>query len=101
MPVHAVSISETAGGDKYVEVLLRDIDGETPTGTDAYGEPMYPSRIRMYLDDVPGGPAWPQSRIDAAKAQFQALLPNHLEIVEVSEDPGRAHITFEMRRIWP
>jgi hypothetical protein len=98
MPIHALRAGETANGDKYVEVELRAIEYETSTGTDAYGEPTYPSRIRMYLDDVPGGPSWPPARIDAAVAQFQAMLPQGLWIVNVAENPGKAHIDFTITR---
>lgn len=101
MPVHALRAGQTANGDKYVEVEVRSIDNETSTGTDAYGQPMYPSLIRMYLDDVPGGPAWPPARIDAAVAQFQAMLPQGLWIVNVAENPGKAHIGFGITRGQP
>lgn len=98
MPVHALRAGETSNGDKYVEVEIRSIDNETSTGTDAYGQETYPSRIRMYLDDVPGGPAWPPARIDAAVAQFQAMLPEGLYVRNVSENQGKAHINFGITR---
>ena len=98
MPVHAVSLDETASGDKYVEVQVCRPGAQT--GTDAYGEPTYENVVRMYLDEVPGT-GWNQARIDAAVALMQSRLPAGLLVVEISENPGKAHINFTLRRVRP
>lgn len=89
-------------GDKYIDIFTGkpwiEVWADNHLVVDARGNPTYHQCTRIYADEVPGGPAWPPARITTAQQMIQAALPAGFLLVDVNEDPGKAHITMGIIR---
>lgn len=101
-----IVLLEDFGGSPCVDVYVGDSSPHTPQLDDqnqpildARGNPVFVDAQRLYLADVPGGPSWPTERIDLAVEMLNQLLPAGWAVGWVREDPGRAHISAEIRRV--